>query len=60
MSDSHIKTLATRSMNLIEKTGDFTCNSSIQNSSLINSVPHDKFSDWSKLKVFTDNKISVT
>ena len=27
---------------------------------LVNSLPHDKFLDWYKLKAFPDNKISVT
>ena len=27
---------------------------------LINSVPNDKFLDWSKLKAFADNKINAT
>ena len=27
---------------------------------MINSLPNDKFSDWSKLKGFADDKINVT
>ena len=27
---------------------------------LINSIPNDKFLDWSKLKAFADDKISMT
>ena len=27
---------------------------------IINSLPNDKFQDWSKLKAFTDDKINLT
>ena len=31
----------------------------IRNTHPLNSLPHDKFLDWSKLKVFADDKINV-
>ena len=34
--------------------------SCVRNALTLNSLPNDKFSDWSKLKAFADNKINTT